>query len=133
MFIYCVCFRCTFCHAIDPLLFAYKSRESCDAQFGVYRVFQQMCLNGNGRLAFSFTEVFGSTGFGNNGFSGIMDILAIPKLKICIKKAQSNGFSGVTDKMAMPNLSVTSENLCTVYVYKHFPLLHILPVNFCVI
>ena len=50
-----------------------------------------------------FTEVFGSTGFGNNGFSGITDIFAIPKLKFCIKRAQSNGFSGVTDKMAIPN------------------------------
>ena len=60
------------------------------------------------------TQVFGSNGFGNNGFSGITDILAIPKLKFFIKKAQSNGFSGVTDKMAIPNWSVTSENLCTV-------------------
>ena len=49
------------------------------------------------------TEVFGSTGFGNNGFSGITDILAIPKLKFSIKNVQSNGFSGVTDKMAFPN------------------------------
>ena len=51
----------------------------------------------------SYTEVFGSTGFGNNGFSGVTDILAIPELKFSIKKAQSNGFSGVTDKMAIPN------------------------------
>ena len=50
-----------------------------------------------------FSEVFGSTGFGNNGFSGVTDILAIPKLKFYIKNVQSNGFSGVTDKMASPN------------------------------
>ena len=50
----------------------------------------------------STTEIFGSNGFGNTGFSGITDILAIPKLKFSIKKAQSNGFSGVTDKMAIP-------------------------------
>ena len=64
------------------------------------------------------TEVFGNTGFGNNGFSGIMDIFAIPKLKFSIKKVQSNGFTEITDKMAIPNWSVTSENLCiytTVY------------------
>ena len=40
-----------------------------------------------------------------------MDILAIPKLKFCIKKAQNNGFPGITDKMAIPNWSATSENL----------------------
>ena len=51
----------------------------------------------------SLAEVFGSTGFGNNGFSGVMDILEIPNLKFSIKKVQSNGFSGVTDKMAIPN------------------------------
>ena len=50
-----------------------------------------------------YTEVFGSTGFGNNGFSGITDILTIPKLKFSIKKVQSNGFPGVTDKMAIPD------------------------------
>ena len=50
-----------------------------------------------------YTEVFGSTGFGNNGFSGVTDILAIPKLKFSIKNAQSNGFLGLTDKMAIPN------------------------------
>ena len=49
------------------------------------------------------TEVFGSTGFGNNGFSGITDILAIPKLKFSIKNVQSNGFPGITDKMVIPN------------------------------
>ena len=49
------------------------------------------------------TEVFGSTEFGNNGFSGVTDVFAIPKLKISIKNVQSNGFSGVTDKMAIPN------------------------------
>ena len=49
------------------------------------------------------TEVFGSTGFVNTGFSGITDILEIPNLKFYIKKVQSNGFSGVTDKMAIPN------------------------------
>ena len=49
------------------------------------------------------TEVFGSTGFGNNEFSGITDILAIPKLKFSIKNAQSNGFPGITDKMVIPN------------------------------
>ena len=43
------------------------------------------------------TEVFGSTGFRNNGF------LAIPKLKFCIIKGQSNGFPEITDKMAIPN------------------------------
>ena len=59
------------------------------------------------------TEVFGSTGFENNGFSGIANILAIPQLRFCIKKAQSNGFPGIMDKMAIPNWSGTSENLCT--------------------
>ena len=54
-------------------------------------------------LHFLYTEVFRSTGFGNNRFSGITDILAIPKLKFCIKRAQSNGFPGITDKMAIPN------------------------------
>ena len=67
------------------------------------------CHNNRGAI----TEVFGSTGFGNNGLSGVTDILTIPKLKISIKKAQSNGFSGITDKMASPNRSGTSENLCT--------------------
>ena len=47
------------------------------------------------------TEVFGSTGFGNRGFSRITDILAIPKMKFSIKKVQSKGFSGVKDKMAI--------------------------------
>ena len=56
--------------------------------------------------------MFGSTGFGDNWFSGITDILAIPTLKFCTKKAQSNGYSGVTDKIPIPNRSVTSENLC---------------------
>ena len=59
------------------------------------------------------TEVFGSTGFGNNGFSGVTDIFAIPKLKFYIKNVQSIGFPRITDKMASPNWSVTSENLCT--------------------
>ena len=44
--------------------------------------------------------------------SEITDILAIPKLKICIKKAQSNGFSGIADKLDIPNCTGTSENLC---------------------
>ena len=48
------------------------------------------------------TEVFGSTGFGINGFSGIADILAIPKLRFCIEKVQSNGLTGITDKTAIP-------------------------------
>ena len=48
------------------------------------------------------TEVFGSNGFRNKEFSGITDILTIPKLKFCIKKAQSNIFLGVIDKMAIP-------------------------------
>ena len=43
--------------------------------------------------------VFGSSGIGNNGFSGITGISAIPKLKFYIKKVQ---FSGVADKMAIP-------------------------------
>ena len=64
-----------------------------------------------------YTEVFKSTGFGNNGFSGVTDILAIPKVKFSIKKAQSNGFSGVTDKMAIPDWSGTSENLCTYRIH----------------
>ena len=38
------------------------------------------------------TEVFGSTGFENRGFSGVTDIFAIPKLKFSIKKAQSKDF-----------------------------------------
>ena len=46
---------------------------------------------------------FGSTGFGNNGFSGVTDIFAIPELKFSIKQVQSNGFPGVTDKMDIPN------------------------------
>ena len=48
------------------------------------------------------TEVFGSTGLGNNGFSGVMDILAIPKLKFYIENVHSSGFPGITDKMAIP-------------------------------
>ena len=51
----------------------------------------------------SITEVFGSTGFENNRFSGITDIFAIPKLKFSIKKVQSNGFPGITDELAIPN------------------------------
>ena len=54
--------------------------------------------------------LFGSNG--NNWSSGITDMLAIPKLKFSIKKAQSNGFSGVTDKKAIPNWFGTSENFC---------------------
>ena len=54
-----------------------------------------------GATAVTITEDFGSTGFGNTGFSGVTDIAAIPKLKFYIKKVQSNGFSGVMDKMAM--------------------------------
>ena len=42
-----------------------------------------------------YTDLFGSTGLGNNRFLGIMDILTIPKLRFCIKKAQSSGFPGM--------------------------------------
>ena len=38
-------------------------------------------------VAKAYTEVFGSTRFGNNDFSEITDILAIPKLTFCIKKS----------------------------------------------
>ena len=50
----------------------------------------------------AYTEVFGSTGFGNTGFSGITDIFAIPKLKFFIKKVRIKEFPGVMDKMAIP-------------------------------
>ena len=66
----------------------------------------------DGEKKSNFTEVFGSTGFGDNWFLGITYIFAIPKLRFCIKKAQNNGFRGVMDKMAIPNWSGTSENLC---------------------
>ena len=58
------------------------------------------------------TEVFGGTGFGNNIFSEITDILAIPNLRFCVKKVESKRFSGIRDKIAFPNWSGTSENLC---------------------
>ena len=64
-----------------------------------------------------YTEVFGSTGFGNNEISGITDILAIPKFRFCIKKVGCNGFSGVTGKMTISKWSGTSENLC---IYTHY-------------
>ena len=63
-------------------------------------------------LRFINTEVFRSNGYGCKGFSGITDILAISKLKFCIKKAQSNGFSRAVDKLAIPNWFITSENIC---------------------
>ena len=78
--------------------------------------------------AFISTDVFGSTGFGNNGFSGITDILAIPKLKFCIKNTQNNGFSGITDKMAIPKWSGTSENLCIaafISAFRNFSGIHV--------
>ena len=39
-------------------------------------------------ITLDYTEVFGSNGFGNYGFSGLADLFAIPKLKFCIKIAQ---------------------------------------------
>ena len=69
------------------------------------------------------TEVLGSTGFWNNGFSGIRDISAIPKLKFCIKNAQSNRFPKITDKVAIPKWSVPSKNLCrSFFAVFYFPI-----------
>ena len=44
------------------------------------------------------TEVFGSTGLRNTGFSGIMDIFAIPKLKFSIKKSRKLWISGNSEQ-----------------------------------
>ena len=94
--VYCNCFHC---HLITA--------AGLESSYGLVMFWEA-------RKIFT-TEVFGSTGFGNNGFSGVTDILAIPKLKFYIKNVHSNGFPGITDKMAIrahPELSVTSENLC---------------------
>ena len=50
------------------------------------------------------TEVFGSTGFGNNGLSGIRNILAMPKLKFCIKKSPKQRNSGSNGQNSHPQL-----------------------------
>ena len=46
----------------------------------------------------------------------VIDILAIPKLRFCFKKAQSNGFQGITDKIAIPYCSVTSLQILLYYI-----------------
>ena len=72
------------------------------------RIRERERCNGKGQpcmakfVLLSITEIFGSTRFGNDGFSEITDILAIPELKFSIKKGQSNGFPRITDKMGIP-------------------------------
>ena len=57
-------------------------------------------------LLHMYTEVFGSTGFGNTKFSGTTDIFPISILNFSMHKVQSNGFTGITDKMDIPTDSV---------------------------
>ena len=94
----------------DQLLLIFSSGPTINihyTSFGYVKIihftFTRYIVQSSPDLTNIRTEVFGSNGFGNNGFSGITDILAIPKLKFYIKNVQSNGFPGITDKMASPN------------------------------